>query len=250
MHNPLWTIHGVLASNCCQDMKELIQDEDACRRQTILKAFGYQCKETHPKHNCCDNCVKVCQCLECPPYVGLHVPEDDLSASSLSSVGRTRPVVDNQKTALKEHLIVLRNSLIEKQSNELLNTVSLPSSLVEFGSVQIRQVLDNCHRIFSVEDVENHVEVWRKQHAHGILQAINDVFGDIVVMEEDDDTMMIIDDTCYTELEQGQDGSVQMSIVDSQELEEMESQEQVDDESAQNTSSFIRNLASTFVRTF
>jgi hypothetical protein len=44
-------------------MKELVLDEDECRRKVLMKAFGYDCQELQPKHNCCNNCVKVCQCF-------------------------------------------------------------------------------------------------------------------------------------------------------------------------------------------
>ena len=55
--------HGMLLSHCCQEMKELVLDEDECRRKVLMKAFGYDCQELQPKHNCCNNCVKVCQCF-------------------------------------------------------------------------------------------------------------------------------------------------------------------------------------------
>ena len=61
----------------------------------------------------------------------------------------------------------------------LINQSDFPSTLLEFGKLQILSIIKNCHKIFSISDVMQYVEVWRKSHAFGILTAINDVFNDI-----------------------------------------------------------------------
>ena len=57
------------------------------------------------------------------------------------------------------------------------NTVSIIFTVIEFCSLQMR-ILDNCHKLFSLSDVKNNVDVWRKFHALDILKA-NDIFGDV-----------------------------------------------------------------------
>ena len=56
----------------------------------------------------------------------------------------------------------------------------------------IDQVLENCHRIFNVQDVFNYVEVWRKEHAVAIVNIISQCFGDIGQVAELD--AQILDD--------------------------------------------------------
>jgi len=48
----------------------------------------------------------------------------------------------------------------------------------EFTLFHIQQVLDNCDKIKTLSDMESFVEVWRKEHSRGILDAIHRIFGD------------------------------------------------------------------------
>ena len=49
----------------------------------------------------------------------------------------------------------------------------------EFTSFHIKQVIDNCDKIKTLRDVEDFVEVWRKENSRGILAAIHRIFGDV-----------------------------------------------------------------------
>lgn len=62
--------------------------------------------------------------------------------------------------------------------------------LLELGDFFINQVLENCHKIFKVQDVFNYVEVWRKEHAIAILDIIGGCFGDIQKVAELDVELM------------------------------------------------------------
>ena len=92
---------------------------------------------------------------------------------------KTRPVTDKNRMALKAKIKQYHDSILYEHARAMSNTVSLPSAIIEFGSLQMQQVLDNCHKLFSLSDVTNNVDVWRKCHAIGILKVVNDVFGDI-----------------------------------------------------------------------
>jgi hypothetical protein len=46
--------------------------------------------------------------------------------------------------------------------------------------LQIQQVLQTCDRLFTVEDVLENVEIWRR-HAIAIIDAVAQVFGDITI---------------------------------------------------------------------
>lgn len=51
--------------------------------------------------------------------------------------------------------------------------------LLELGDFFIDQVLENCFRIFNVQDVLNYVEVWCIEHAVAIVNIMAQHFGDI-----------------------------------------------------------------------
>ena len=74
-----------------------------------------------------------------------------------------------------------------------LKPVSCPSILLEFGQIQIDQVLENCNNLFSSDDVLSKVEIWRMAHAQFILNLLQIVFEDI-----DDD--INLDDTLMTNI--------------------------------------------------
>ena len=65
-----------------------------------------------------------------------------------------------------------------KQLTKLVQLVSCPNVLLELGDFFIDQVLENCGRIFSVQDVLNYVEVWRIEHAVAIVN-MSQRFGDM-----------------------------------------------------------------------
>ena len=41
---------------------------------------------------------------------------------------------------------------------------------VEFGSLQIDQIIESITKLLSVPDIMNCVEIWRKEYAHDILK--------------------------------------------------------------------------------
>ena len=49
---------------------------------------------------------------------------------------------------------------------------------LEFGHVQIGQVLDNCHLLFDFQDIKRYIEIWRNVYANNILVALHEVFND------------------------------------------------------------------------
>ena len=57
--------------------------------------------------------------------------------------------------------------------------VTCPNPVLEFNAFHINQVLDSYHRLFTLEDVIQHVEIWRYKYAIAILHQISNVFGDI-----------------------------------------------------------------------
>ena len=109
--------------------------------------------------------------------------------TSDENTGKTRPVSHEQKNLLKAKLKDFRNHLIKEQTQQLSNTVSLPTVLLEFGNTQIVSVIENSNKIFTICDVKKYVEVWREQHACGVLKVLDEVFGDVGDIPDLSDSM-------------------------------------------------------------
>jgi superfamily II DNA/RNA helicase len=173
--------NGLLSSHCSQDVKDLLHAESGCRRELIMKTFGFTpAVGIKYKHTCCDKCAEKCSCGEEDCQLGLGLKFHDGTISVNETPRQARPVSRDQKKLLERKLKSFRDNLIREHKEKVLNTVSLPTSLLlEFGKLQILSKIKNCHKIFSISDVMQYVEVWRKSHAFGILTAINDVFNDI-----------------------------------------------------------------------
>ena len=174
--------NGMLAANCEKDMKELLQS-NRCRRQDLLRNFSAQTEsKVIPGHNCCDICSTKCDCDS--PECGNHwsLLDDDVSSETLESVDICTPtssrlVNHSQKHELTQKLLDFQKKLIDKLDGK--KSVSCPNMLLEFNKFHIRQVLANCHLLFSIKDVFEHIEIWRNQYAYVILQIIAEVFKDI-----------------------------------------------------------------------
>ena len=107
---------------------------------------------------------------------------------------KTRPVSSQNKDYLKNALKNFTKEKISVQMNKLEQLVSCPNVLLELGDFFIAQVLENCRRIFDVQDVFRYVEAWRKEHAIAILNIISQCFGDVeLVAELDLDFMEDVD---------------------------------------------------------
>eukprot|EP00794_Sanderia_malayensis_P014542 gene14542-16045_t len=184
--------NGPLSAHCSDEMKELLHDETGCRRQGLMKPFGFDSPIVTPLHKCCDNCSRRCKCGDdCStsrPSILQKFP------SSCTDIGdehiRTRTVTNEQRLQLESELLDYRRGLIRNQASDLINTVSLPSTLLEFGSLQMRQIIENCHALFTANDVHVKVEVWRENHVVGILRILQEIFGDI-----DDEELTLTLDT-------------------------------------------------------
>ena len=235
--------NGLLSSHCSQDMKDLLHPESGCIRELIMKTFGFTpAVGIKNKHTFCDKCAEKCSCGEEDCKLGLGLKFHDGTVSINEAPRQTRPVSQNQKKLLERELKSFRDNLIREHKEKVLNTVSQPTSLLEFRKLQILSIIKNCHKIFTISDVMQYVEVWRKSHAFGILSAINDVFNDsdIPVSEslfESDET---IGDMDWEEIH---DDSTLFSVFDSDD-ESMEVDEILESgEGSLNNSSFFLNLA-------
>lgn len=186
--------HGLLLNHVEKDMKQYVKTEE-CRRKTLLNHFdtSSEVKYPEPLHLCCDNCASKCKCGasdcgEMTKFPGINEQENKTTHST--STCRTREVKHHQKDAVSSCLISyhksLVNSLISKSAHGQLKTSTNLQFILGFSEQQISQVLDNCEKIFSLEDVCNYVEIWDMQHAHEILNIVSQTFGDCCDIQDYD----------------------------------------------------------------
>ena len=184
----------------------------------------------------------ACECGEddCKSNIGLNIP-DSKNTTLDENTGKTRPVSHEQKKLLKAKLRDFRNHLIKEQTQKLSNTVSLPNVLLEFGNTQIVSIIENSYKIFTICDVKKYVEVWREQHACGVLKVLGEVFGDI------DDVPDLSDIVCEELLgamdwDEIHDDSSLFSMMDSQDENMDDGTQDESGDGSLNRSSFFSNV--------
>ena len=126
----------------------------------------------------------------------------------------------------------------------MTSTVGIPNVFIEFGGMQISQALNTCHKLFTIDDVIENVEIWRKNHALGILEAIKHVFNDIDIcldLSAVEDEGLDID----MDWEEVRDDSSFLNMVNSQSMEWSETDTSADTTLVENRSDFFEDLIST-----
>ena len=49
----------------------------------------------------------------------------------------------------------------------------------EFDHYQIKQVVENCCYVYTMDDLLEYVELWRNTHANNVMATLAEVFDDI-----------------------------------------------------------------------
>lgn len=101
---------------------------------------------------------------------------DDSCENVVASPVSVRLVTTEDKELLQRELFAYMKDLLMRNTSGAVSAVNL---MHEFTSFHIQQVLENCDKIATLQDVEEFVEIWRKEHGRSILVAVNKVFGDI-----------------------------------------------------------------------
>jgi len=81
-----------------------------------------------------------------------------------------RSVSKNKKVELKQQLIEMQAGL--KKNIKAEKQVSCPNVFMEFNGFHIKQVLDHCSKLFTIDDIYKHVEIWRYHYAVAILNPL------------------------------------------------------------------------------
>ena len=176
--------NGLLLNHVELDIKSYIKT-DMCRRKTILKHFAENAVVESVLHLCCDNCAAKCECgspdcgkLTVYPLNAVIKKEPDNQSNS-----RLRGITSEQMAAVHEELMtyhkLLISNLVSTAAKTDIKTLTGITLLLGFSELQIQQVLDNLHKLFSPSDICKFVEVWDMKHCNKILSIIKNIFKDI-----------------------------------------------------------------------
>ena len=184
--------NGLLASRCSAGMKELINNKEKCHRRGILKHFSGDHEIVIEGCQCCNVCAQDCLCSGIKGGCSKTFLHNFSSCQIPYTYVNRRMITNEQKKELKSKLVAYGDAL----GNGAAKQVLFPNVHMEFGSLQISQIIDNACKLFSVMDIMNRVEIWRSEHALGVLKNFSELFGDIdipeLAMDFDDD---LVDDT-------------------------------------------------------
>ena len=246
--------NGLLSTHSEKDMKEYLSSSE-CRRKWLMSHFGFsnELQSGDHAHSCCDICATDCECgsEECPDLWSprrdsdMH-PEICIAHSDRESdsVTRTRTVSSKDKRLLERKLLELHMNLSKQVQVQTM--VSCPNVLLEFNSFHIKQIVRNCHVLFSLRDVMDVVEIWRKQHAIAVMHVFAEVFGDIDTSKLPVDISgaeQCQDESIRPDWAQVRDDSSLLFMLDTQDLEGISflSNASKDFDDSRNLSSFVEN---------
>ena len=199
--------NNMLLRGCDSRMLEYVATK-TCRAAQLRNFFHVNelPKTERTKCTCCDNCTLVCDCSN----DSLHVwPMVNIPRGSESVDQRKRIVSTQAYSTLKDKLNAYCCAVLNK-FEFAIKPVSYPNIYNEFGQHQIKQVLNNCDKLFTLSDVYSHVEIWHKVHGNNVLSILNEVFEDIdeeigdlfdsslddsVISDVNDDWVQIRDDS-------------------------------------------------------
>ena len=154
-------------------MKQYVQ-LSTCRRKFLLKYFGTSHTQFPSGQICSDICAESCTCQGGHCNMDFHLP------ILVEEEEHCREICNEKSLELKEKFHALKKALIRdsiaiKEHNALI--IVCPTKLLEFGAVQIQQVIDNAEHILSISDVLKHVDILQRKHAVSVLKIFESTFN-------------------------------------------------------------------------
>ena len=160
--------NGLLTSRCSDDMKDFIHTE-GCHRECVAKHFTSSTDDgLQGTCLCCHSCATKCTSCACTENCQAVFDLIHQSISQSATPVKTRKVSQVQLKALENKLISYK-----EQYRRLISTrakpISRPGIFIEFGDVQVHQIITCCEFLFDLDDILDHIEIWRIVHAKNIL---------------------------------------------------------------------------------
>lgn len=180
--------HGQQLTHCEDEVKDFVKS-NGCLRVASYKAFDSNIEPLQPGHNCCSYCCSVCLCAGAACVAEkLPFEEENTPATPQNQPEMTRSVCDKDKSDLYEALLQLRETLVG--SGGVLFDEDASHG---FSCELCKEIVENCSKIFTVEDLMTSFPVFSTLHAVKILEVFQEIFNDI---EQVFDTTNI---PCYLE---------------------------------------------------
>ena len=134
-----------------------------------------------------------------------------------------RSISNEKMSELKEKLDALKKTLVKDSiaitEHNNASIIGCPTKLLEFGTDQIQQVIDNAEHIFSISDVLKHVDIWQRNHAVSVLKIFESTFNDVEgLMRDSDSDEDYFEDGNHEWVEMVNDQSI-MDLIDQSEWE-------------------------------
>ncbi|CAB3977751.1 Hypothetical predicted protein [Paramuricea clavata] len=140
--------YGQQISHVDEDVREFLKNDD-CMRVAAYRIYDQDVVPLLPAHSCCDDIENSCNLY---------------------------------RSVSEEDKCILHDALKEQQMN-----ISSSNAVIALGSVSshgfseqvITDVVENCNKIFSVEDVITYSPIFSRNQAMEVLSIFSEVFNDI-----------------------------------------------------------------------
>ena len=164
-------LYGQQLTHCEDDMKSFLKSSE-CHRITSYKNFDDSIASLSPSHDCCNHCAATCTCTGS----GCVQEAKPFEKECLQDSGQqTRVVSAEEKKLINEAL----NELKDKFKSSVGVSPFGSTSCHGFSEELICDVVDNCHHIFTISDIQAFVPVFSNHHAIKILEILSEIFDDI-----------------------------------------------------------------------
>ncbi|CAB3998626.1 mediator of RNA polymerase II transcription subunit 34-like [Paramuricea clavata] len=163
----LLLFNGVMLKVADAKMKDYVKSE-SCRRKLLSQYFDAKLPSKLPTgHECCDVCALNCECQDGYCNIDLHMPCDKEMFSQKST--KSKSVRRTERKLLQKKLLM--KAVVSDENNTAI-TVCYPNVLLEFGKDHIDQILNHADTIFTVDDIMESVDIWKKTHANDVLESV------------------------------------------------------------------------------
>lgn len=169
--------HGQQLSHCEEDIKAMVK-ANGCLRVAAYKPIDECIQPQEPGHSCCSYCSSRCSCGQCELSKPLFETFKQGEVGATRDFLLTRPVSNQEKLDLRDSLMEVKDSLIK--SNSVFDDISCHG----FSDQLVEDVVANCHRLFTVNDILELCPIFSIVHALKVLELIQELFLDIPNFDE------------------------------------------------------------------
>ena len=156
--------HGQQSTHCEVDVKQFLKST-GCVRVAAYRPLDDTISPLPVLHDCCSMCALNCNCGAQECTTSIKEPERNLENVAV-------------RVVTPEESELLHDALVELQKSVDTNTMFAFGKSHGFSSQLIEEVLDNCDKIFSLDDTMKLVPVFSRKHAILIFEIFNDIFDD------------------------------------------------------------------------